>query len=53
MALVIAGNDALRTVKATRAAGASEYVIYSEGAPPAGGFTGMGTAGGQGGRRRP
>ena len=54
MVLVIAGNDALRTVKATRAEAMSEYVLYSEGAPPAAGFIGMGTASAQaaGGRRR-
>jgi hypothetical protein len=54
MVLVVAGNDALRTVKATRSEGASEYVIYREGAPPAAGFIGMGTASvqGGGGRRR-
>jgi hypothetical protein len=50
MALVIAGNDALRTVKATRMQEASEYAIYSEGNPPAPGFIGMGTASTQGGR---
>jgi hypothetical protein len=52
MVLVVAGNDALRTVKATRSEGASEYVIYNEGAPPAAGFIGMGTAQGGGARRR-
>ena len=54
MVLVITGNDALRTVKATRAEAPSEYVLYSEGAPPAAGFIGMGTASAQaaGGRRR-
>ena len=38
MVLVVAGNGALRTVKATRSEGGSECAIYNEGAPPAAGF---------------
>jgi hypothetical protein len=52
MALVVAGNDALRTVKAIRAEGPSEYVLYTEGEPPAAGYIGMGTASGPGGGGR-
>ncbi len=35
MALVVAGNDALRTVKAFRAQAAAPYAIFEDGAPPA------------------
>ena len=54
MVLVVAGNDALRTVKAMRAEAQAEYVLYNEGAPPAAGFIGMGTASARpaAGRRR-
>jgi hypothetical protein len=54
MVLVIAGNDALRTVKALRAEASAEYVIFDDGSPTLTGFIGSGaTAGGAaGGRRR-
>ena len=52
MALVVAGNDALRTVKSARSEAPAQYVIYTEGAPPAPGFIGMGTATGQAGAGR-
>ena len=54
MVLVVAGNDALRTVKAMRAEAQAEYVLYNEGATPAAGFIGMGTASARpaAGRRR-
>jgi len=53
MVLVIAGNDALRTLKASRTSGPAEYVIYKDGDPPALGFIGEGAAPGrERGRRR-
>jgi hypothetical protein len=53
MVLVVAGNDALRTVKASRAAAAAEYVIVAEGDPTKSGFVGQGATAGRanGGRR--
>jgi Phospholipase B/Carbohydrate binding domain len=45
MALVVAGNDALRTVKAAAAlGGSSEYVVYDDSKPPVSGFIGMAKA---------
>jgi hypothetical protein len=38
MVLTIAGNDALRTVKASRREGAAEYVLLYDGEPPQNGF---------------
>jgi hypothetical protein len=52
MILVIAGNDALRTVKSSRVSDAAEYVIYSEGSAPALGFIGEGASSSQPGTGR-
>ena len=54
MVLVVAGNDALRTVKATRAEAPAEYAIFDEGRPTRTGFIGYGATAGGGseGRRR-
>ena len=42
MVLVVAGNDALRTVKAAAAlGGAAEYVVLDDGNPPSSGFIGL------------
>jgi hypothetical protein len=38
MVLVVAGNDALRTLKSSRVQSAFEYVIYNEGSPLRSGF---------------
>ena len=38
MVLVVAGNDALRTVKASRLQAAAEYVLLDDGAPARNGF---------------
>jgi hypothetical protein len=42
MILVVAGNDALRTVKATKLEAPSEYVLMDDGNPPRSGFIGQG-----------
>jgi hypothetical protein len=42
MVLVAAGNDALRTVKASRLEAQAEYVLLDDGNPPRNGFIGMG-----------
>jgi len=56
MVLVIAGNDALRTVKAANAgAGGAEYLVMDDGNPPTAGFIGLAEQPGQasqGTRRR-
>jgi hypothetical protein len=52
--LAVAGNDALRTVKASRLEATAEYVLLDDGNPPRNGFVGQGAAVGQErqGRRR-
>jgi hypothetical protein len=54
MAMVVAGNDALRTVKASRLEAQAEYVLLDDGNPVRNGFVGQGaSAAGEGrGRRR-
>ena len=52
MILVMAGNDALRTVKSLRAEAAAEYVLYEDGGPLRTGFIGEGATVGGGSRRR-
>jgi hypothetical protein len=53
MMLVIAGNDALRTVKSLRAEAPAEYVLYDDGGSTKSGFIGEGaTAGGGSAFRR-
>ncbi|HLK62854.1 MAG TPA: C45 family autoproteolytic acyltransferase/hydrolase [Bryobacteraceae bacterium] len=54
MVLTVAGNDALRTVKASRAEAPAEYVLLDDGNPPRSGFIGQGAAaaGDRQGRRR-
>ncbi len=54
MVLVIAGNDALRTVKALRAEAPAEYAIFDDGSPTRTGFIGYGATAGAGpeGRHR-
>ena len=54
MVLVIAGNDALRTVKASRLEAPAEYVLLDDGNPPRNGFIGQGAgvAAERSGRRR-
>ncbi len=54
MALVIAGNDALRTVKTARLEAQAEYVLFDDGSPVRTGFVGHGAASDEGrpGRRR-
>jgi hypothetical protein len=55
MVLVIAGNDALRTVKALRAEAPAEYAIFDDGSPTRTGFIGYGATAGatpEGRRRR-
>jgi hypothetical protein len=44
MVLTVAGNDALRTVKASRLEAAAEYVLLSDGNPPRNGFVELGVA---------
>ncbi|HEY2013909.1 MAG TPA: C45 family autoproteolytic acyltransferase/hydrolase, partial [Bryobacteraceae bacterium] len=44
MVAVVAGNDALRTVKASRAEAPAEYVLLDDGNPPRTGFVGEGAA---------
>jgi hypothetical protein len=44
MVLTVAGNDALRTVKASRLAAAAEYVLLDDGKPARNGFLEHGTA---------
>jgi hypothetical protein len=53
MVLVVAGNDALRTVKASRISAQAEYVLFDDGSPAKNGFVGMGStaAGDRQGRR--
>jgi hypothetical protein len=54
MVLTVAGNDALRTVKASRAEASAEYVLLDDGNPQRSGFVGQGAgaAGDRQGRRR-
>ena len=54
MVLVVAGNDALRTVKAQRAEAPAEYAIFDDGSPTRTGFIGYGATAGAApeGRRR-
>jgi hypothetical protein len=54
MVLAVAGNDALRTVKASRAEAPAEYVLLDDGNPQRSGFVGQGAgvAGDRQGRRR-
>jgi len=42
MVLTVAGNDALRTVKASRLQAPAEYVVLDDGNPPRNGFIGEG-----------
>jgi hypothetical protein len=42
MVLTVAGNDALRTVKASRLEAPAEYVLLDDGKPPRNGFIGQG-----------
>ena len=44
MVITVAGNDALRTVKASRLEAPAEYVLLDDGNPPRNGFIGQGTA---------
>jgi hypothetical protein len=44
MVLTVAGNDALRTVKASRAEAPAEYLLLDDGNPPRSGFIGQGAA---------
>ncbi len=44
MVLTVAGNDALRTVKAARLEAPAEYVLLDDGNPPRNGFVGQGAA---------
>lgn len=43
MVITVAGNDALRTVKASRLEARAEYVLLDDGNPPSNGFVGQGT----------
>lgn len=54
MVLAVAGNDALRTVKASRLEAPAEYVLLDDGNPPRNGFVGQGAgvAADRQGRRR-
>jgi hypothetical protein len=53
MVLVVAGNDALRTVKTSRLEAQAEYLLLDDGSPLRTGFIGMGAgAAGQGQGRR-
>ncbi len=54
MVVTVAGNDALRTVKAARAEAPAEYVLLDDGNPQRSGFVGFGAgaAGDNSGRRR-
>ncbi len=54
MVIAIAGNDALRTVKASRLEAPAEYVLLDDGNPPRNGFIGQGAtvAGEPRGRRQ-
>jgi hypothetical protein len=54
MVLAVAGNDALRTVKASRAEAPAEYVLLDDGNPQRSGFVGQGAgvAADRQGRRR-
>ncbi len=47
MILSVAGNDALRTVKASRLEASAEYVLLDDGDPPRNGFIGQGPASGE------
>jgi hypothetical protein len=38
MVLTVAGNDALRTVKASRLEAPAEYILLDDGSPPRNGF---------------
>jgi hypothetical protein len=44
MVLTVAGNDALRTVKASRLDAPAEYVLLDDGKPTRNGFLEHGTA---------
>jgi hypothetical protein len=44
MVMSVAGNDALRTVKASRLEASAEYVVLDDGSPPRSGFIGQGPA---------
>ena len=44
MVLVVAGNDALRTVKAARAEAPAEYLLLDDGNPVRTGFVGQGAS---------
>ena len=44
MVITVAGNDALRTVKASRLEAPAEYVLLDDGNPPRNGFIGAGAA---------
>jgi hypothetical protein len=53
MVLVVAGNDALRTVKTSRLEAQAEYLLLDDGSPLRTGFIGMGASNpGQGQGRR-
>ena len=52
MVLVVAGNDALRTVKAARAEAPAEYVLLDDGSTPRSGFIGQGATPAARSRRR-
>jgi hypothetical protein len=54
MVLTVAGNDALRTVKVSRAEALAEYLLLDDGNPTRTGFVGAGAGaeGGRTGRRR-
>ncbi len=55
MVLVVAGNDALRTVETSRVDAPAEYILFDEGSPARTGFIGQGAgvSGERQGRRRP
>ena len=44
MVITVAGNDALRTVKAARLGAPAEYVLLNDGEPTLDGFIGQGAA---------
>ena len=44
MVITVAGNDALRTGKASRLEAPAEYVLLDDGHPPRNGFIGQGAA---------
>lgn len=52
MVLVVAGNDALRTVKSSRIEAAGEYVLFDDGSPSKAGFIGQGAGSAENRMRR-